>query len=1111
MSRKVLSIVLSLSLLFTCLFTGFTVVSAEEAVATENLLKNGNFESYEGTTPTNWNIKPTENATVEIVEDVEIAEGLTANAIKVNTSANNPNKRTDIYYTSTVAIEKNAKYTTTFWVKTTNINGFRAYMYEPDYIDLKGNPTHNEIAQEGQNIYTYRYLGKDANGNPITRVTRPEIVHSWKVAESGAVIAGSTESMFISRANDPETNKLVEQPLTPDYPKTERQGEWLKVIHTFETGNVDSHKADIRYQFAIPEAVDGEAWVANVEMTADKYYVGNVNDDTLGTVSPAKTPIANGQELTLTAAPYGENLFDGWYVGDELVSEEPELTFTYNGNATPNYVARFTESGFGTAETFEEGWANGTVVAQATATIGPNDTTFVEFANTEKEGSGYFVDSASGGTWRKASISQDFALSGKNSLKFAGQWGCVGRKFTGLEKNTEYTVSVYAYGVNQSDADKQRASVRHLYVTAYGSFKDNTKMLRDEWDMSKTGLVNNGASIVNGWSRFETTFNTGDNTEIIFWVDSSGDNATLYLDNFAIARKAFEYTPKVNDNTLGCVSTVLTRPDAKTTVVATPLGEAIFDGWYNGETLLSKDAKYTFIYSDEAANYEARFIGSGFGVDGAFENYENGKLLAQLQHTGGNVGTANSDWTPDLWKQSTFDGNGEYFMESNNSGNYRKATVSNAYAYAGKQSLKFAGMYGYLGRKLTGLTANTDYIVSFYALVTGDANAKVGQFRVTPTDVAPTLPTGNSIAIENCIAGTHEQYGTYNEWEKVTFKFNSGENTEVILWMNHHSTGAIYIDNFAITRTATVTVENSAYGTTTGGGNFAYNEAVTITATPYEGNTFDGWYVGDELVSTDANYTFNAGNVVLTPKFSGTSYEHFVANGQDGTFENGTIDGIFFDHKTDGTSWCNTAVVDTVAYQGTNSLRLNSRFRFTNIPLTGLDKNTNYTLTYMFKLNEFETAAPDGTMKKADARAYVTTSDNTYYDSENPFEPFASTGTMYSTGDWQKVELSFNTGNNTDFNLLINYSDEDAGKGFMYLDNLSLIRKDTVEPEALPGDVDNDQEVDLDDVNALANYLAGWDVEVNEDVLDVNGDGVLNLKDLVLLAQYVAQWDVTIA
>ena len=168
MKRKILSLVLCLALLFTCCFTGSAVVSAEEVAATDNLLVNGNFESYEGATPTNWVVKTPETTTAEIVEDVEIAEGVTANAIKFSSTAepSGDTNRSTIYYNGTVSIEKNAKYTTTFWVKTTNVNGFRAYMYEPDYTNLQGNPTHNEIAQEGQNIYTYRYLGKDANGNP---------------------------------------------------------------------------------------------------------------------------------------------------------------------------------------------------------------------------------------------------------------------------------------------------------------------------------------------------------------------------------------------------------------------------------------------------------------------------------------------------------------------------------------------------------------------------------------------------------------------------------------------------------------------------------------------------------------------------------------------------------------------------------------------------------------------------------------------------------------------------------------------------------------------------------------------------------------------------------
>ena len=42
----------------------------------------------------------------------------------------------------------------------------------------------------------------------------------------------------------------------------------------------------------------------------------------------------------------------------------------------------------------------------------------------------------------------------------------------------------------------------------------------------------------------------------------------------------------------------------------------------------------------------------------------------------------------------------------------------------------------------------------------------------------------------------------------------------------------------------------------------------------------------------------------------------------------------------------------------------------------------------------------------------------------------------------------------------------------------------------------------------MSQYLAGWKVDCDDETLDVNGDGAVNLKDLILLAQYVAGWNV---
>ena len=62
----------------------------------------------------------------------------------------------------------------------------------------------------------------------------------------------------------------------------------------------------------------------------------------------------------------------------------------------------------------------------------------------------------------------------------------------------------------------------------------------------------------------------------------------------------------------------------------------------------------------------------------------------------------------------------------------------------------------------------------------------------------------------------------------------------------------------------------------------------------------------------------------------------------------------------------------------------------------------------------------------------------------------------------------------------------------------------------IPGDINDDEKVNVKDLVAFAQYLAKWDVKVNELALDVNCDGKVNVKDIVRLAQYLAGWDVSI-
>ncbi len=62
----------------------------------------------------------------------------------------------------------------------------------------------------------------------------------------------------------------------------------------------------------------------------------------------------------------------------------------------------------------------------------------------------------------------------------------------------------------------------------------------------------------------------------------------------------------------------------------------------------------------------------------------------------------------------------------------------------------------------------------------------------------------------------------------------------------------------------------------------------------------------------------------------------------------------------------------------------------------------------------------------------------------------------------------------------------------------------------LPGDVNDDGEVDMFDTTLLDMYLADWDVTINLVNADVNADGEVDMFDSTLLDMYLADWDVTL-
>jgi len=135
------------------------------------------------------------------------------------------------------------------------------------------------------------------------------------------------------------------------------------------------------------------------------------------------------------------------------------------------------------------------------------------------------------------------------------------------------------------------------------------------------------------------------------------------------------------------------------------------------------------------------------------------------------------------------------------------------------------------------------------------------------------------------------------EWTENGASIGSDNPLEFVVNANR-----AFVAHFRQEYTVTVSVTPEEGGTATGGGVYAYGTEATVVATPADCYDFLGWFVGDTLVSDNAEYTFTVTeDVDLVAVFTLKTFEVTVTAEPE---EGGVVDG-------GGTYDCGTEVTVT--------------------------------------------------------------------------------------------------------------------------------------------------------------------------------------------------------
>ncbi len=298
---------------------------------------------------------------------------------------------------------------------------------------------------------------------------------------------------------------------------TDLRDSWQTDTLTFNSGNSTSVYILLGYGLEDSTSADKAVYIDNVGVyeisTVAPYY-----DEKLGTVTAA----AVDGEVVLTATAKSSTGLRGWYLNKVEVSAENSISVCpWDAH---KYTAEFYNFNLIEKGSFEE--------YAVDDNLKPVDSEEIWDGITDSEVAG-------NSDWSSFKVSEDKAADGTKSLKIACVNNTVYKNITGLETDTQYTLSFkynfpiteeymrYYAVLDPEDEINTRANCSKMPSLSY-------KMLS----------IEEGTTETNEWKEAKLTFNSGDLTEVnlVFLYNSNGtateylcyiDDVTLVKDSFA--------------------------------------------------------------------------------------------------------------------------------------------------------------------------------------------------------------------------------------------------------------------------------------------------------------------------------------------------------------------------------------------------------------------------------------------------------------------------------------------------------------------------------------------------------------------------------------------------